>query len=75
LEIPEPMQRQYGFSPLGSADGPVKNEIFGGNTARLYNYAHAASMPLADHLSGVKATYRQAGAAPTNLRYGFIRSA
>jgi uncharacterized protein len=74
LEIPAPMQRRYGFSPLGSADGPVKNAIFGGNTARLYNYAHAANTPLRDQLSTVRVAYRQAGAAPTNLRYGFIRS-
>lgn len=37
LEIPEDMQRKYGFAPLGPADGAVKNQIFGRNAARLYN--------------------------------------
>ena len=36
LEIPEDMQKKYGFKPLGPADGPVKNAVFGGNSARLY---------------------------------------
>jgi hypothetical protein len=35
LEIPEDMQKKYGFKPLGPADGPVKTAIFSGNTARL----------------------------------------
>ncbi len=29
LEIPEEMQKKHGFKPLGAADGPVKNAIFG----------------------------------------------
>lgn len=37
LEIPEDMQKKHGFAPLGAADGPVKNQIFGFNSARLYN--------------------------------------
>jgi uncharacterized protein len=37
LEIPEHLQKQYGFAPLGAADGKVKNMIFGENSARLYN--------------------------------------
>ena len=36
LEIPEDMQKKYGFAALGGADGPVKQMIFGGNAARLY---------------------------------------
>ncbi len=36
LEIPEDMQKKYGFAPLGSANGPVKQMIFGTNAARLY---------------------------------------
>ena len=37
LEIPEDMQKKYGFTPLGPADGPVKTAIFGGNKRELYN--------------------------------------
>ena len=36
LEIPEDMQKKYGFAPLGPADGPVKTAIFSGNNMRLY---------------------------------------
>ena len=31
LEIPEDMQKKFGFKPLGAADGPVKTAIFSGN--------------------------------------------
>ena len=37
LEIAEDMQEKYGFAPLGGADGAVKQQIFGLNSARLYN--------------------------------------
>ena len=37
LEIPEDMQKKYGFKPLGAADGPIKTAIFGGTNAQLYN--------------------------------------
>ena len=36
LEIPEDMQKNNQFAPLGAADGPVKRAILGGNSARLY---------------------------------------
>src|SRR5918994_7723446 len=39
LEIPEDMQKKYGFKPLGAADGPVKAAIFGGNNARIYKFS------------------------------------
>ena len=35
LEIPDDMQKKYGFKPLGAAGGPVKTAIFSGNSARL----------------------------------------
>ncbi len=53
LEIPAEMQKKFGFAPLGPADGPVKNAIFGGNTARLYHYQRHAEL-LQDRLSAVK---------------------
>ncbi|MDP6515859.1 MAG: amidohydrolase family protein [Alphaproteobacteria bacterium] len=37
LEIPEDIQKKHGFAPLGGADSFVKNAIFGGNSARLFN--------------------------------------
>ena len=33
MEIPEDMQKKYGFKPLGAADGPVKTAIFSGNSS------------------------------------------
>ena len=36
MEIPEDMQEKYGFAPLGGADSTVKQQIFGLNSARLY---------------------------------------
>ncbi len=36
IEIPDNMQKQFGFRPLGPADGPVKKAIFGLNSGRLY---------------------------------------
>ncbi len=36
FEIPGSMQKQYGYKPLGPADGQVKRLIFGENSARLY---------------------------------------
>ena len=38
LEIPEDMQKKYGFKPVGAADGPIKTAIFGGTNAKLYNF-------------------------------------
>ena len=37
MEIPEDMQKKYGFAPLGAATGPVKTAIFSGNNMRLYD--------------------------------------
>ena len=37
LEIPEDMQAKHGFAPLGPADGMVRDQIFGLNSARCYN--------------------------------------
>lgn len=37
IEIPEGLQKQHEFKPLGPVDGPVRNAIFGENSARLYN--------------------------------------
>ena len=71
LEIPEDMQKKYGFAPLGPADGPVKSAIFGGNNARLYGFA-AAHRPAATG-SRDEGGYMEHGAARSNLRYGYVR--
>jgi uncharacterized protein len=74
LEIPEPMQSKHGFKPLGPADGPVKNAIFGGNNARLYGVEpKRAMLELSrDRFAAMKAQYEKAGVEPSNLRYGYL---
>lgn len=37
IEIPEEMQKKYGFEPLGPADGRVKTAIFGLTSAKMYS--------------------------------------
>jgi predicted TIM-barrel fold metal-dependent hydrolase len=78
IEIPEDMQKKYGFASLGAADGAVKGAILGYNSARLYNLnLRAAHTPLPpdypDRLARMKAEYELGGAARSNAAYGFIR--
>jgi predicted TIM-barrel fold metal-dependent hydrolase len=73
LEIPEDMQKKYGFKPLGPADGPVKNAIFGGNNARLYRFTPKMQAEvLTDRIAQVKEIYERHGAGRSNLAYGYI---
>ena len=73
LEIPEDMQKKYGFAPLGPADGPVKRAIFGENSARLYNYTPGQRAALAgDRIALARADYERDGPGRTNLRYGYV---
>jgi predicted TIM-barrel fold metal-dependent hydrolase len=74
LEIPEDMQKKYGFAPLGPADGPVKTAIFGGNNAKLYgiNSKKATIDFKGDKLTALKAEYEKEGAARSNMRYGYV---
>jgi hypothetical protein len=75
LEIPEDMQKKYGFNPLGAADGPVKRAIFGENSARLYNFTVAQRVALmTDKVALAKINYDQYGDGRTNLRYGYMQA-
>ena len=71
LEIPEDMQKKYGFAPLGAADGPVKSAILGETNARLYRYERRAALAI-DRVAALKAEYEQARPARSNLRYGYV---
>jgi uncharacterized protein len=74
LEIPEEMQKRYGFKPLGPSDGAVKSAILGGNNARLYRYPMTQKSDLArDRFTQLRAEYEQAGGGRSNLAYGYIR--
>jgi predicted TIM-barrel fold metal-dependent hydrolase len=72
LEIPEDMQKKYGFAPLGAADGSVKNAIFGENVARLYDFERHAGLGTQDRFAALKAAYRENGPGRSNLRYGYV---
>jgi uncharacterized protein len=71
LEIPEDLQKQYGFKPLGPADGPVKTAILGETNARLYRYDRRAALAT-DRLAVAKAAYEREGTYRSNLRYGYV---
>ena len=67
LEIPEDLQKKYGFAPLGAADGPVKSAILGFNGARHYHLDLRAAMndmPF-DGIAKQKAAYLENGRVPT----------
>jgi hypothetical protein len=73
LEIPEEMQKKYGFAPMGPADGPVKAAILGGNNARLYGFTPQKQAALAhDKVSHYKEIYERHGTERSNLAYGYV---
>jgi hypothetical protein len=68
------MQKKYGFTPLGAADGSVKRAIFGENSARIYNFTQAQRSALAgDKVALAKLSYDEFGDGRTNLRYGYMQ--
>jgi predicted TIM-barrel fold metal-dependent hydrolase len=71
LEIPEEMQKKYGFSALGDADGPTKRAIFGENSARLYKYDRRAELRN-DRIALARIDYEKSGDGRTNKRYGYV---
>ncbi len=77
LEIPEDMQKKHGFAPLGPADGIVKNAIFAGNSARLYNVHTKVdqSAITTDKIAAIKAEYVAMGGMRSNTRYGYVHRA
>jgi hypothetical protein len=77
LEIPEPMQKQHGFAPLGGADGVVKGAIFSGNAARLYGIEMRAALgPIGrDKVAAIKAEYVASGGMRSNARFGYVHRA
>ena len=77
LEIPEDMRKKHGFAALGGADSAVKNQIFGYNSARLYDLELRAALPRLgeDQFAGIKREYKLAGNLQDlrdNKAYGYI---
>jgi len=74
LEIPEDIQKQYGHTPLGAADGATKRAIFGLNSARLFGLELGAKAEWrSDSVSEQKTAYLNAGPERSNLSYGWVR--
>lgn len=74
LEMPEDLRERFGFAPLGAADGPVKNAIFGVNGARLYglDIESARKKVAADQIAAMKREYHARGVGRSNLTYGYV---
>ena len=74
LEIPEDMQKRFGFAPLGAEDGAVKNAIFGLNGARLYGVdpAGSADAVAKDTIEAMKHEYHERGVGGSNNAYGYV---
>jgi len=72
LEIPEDMRKKHGFAPLGAADGPVKNAVFGENVARLYHYNRRAELAGPGRLAELKSEGERRGIGRSNRRYGYV---
>jgi uncharacterized protein len=66
------MQKKYGFTPLGPADGPVKAAVFSRNTARLYGIEQRAELIDQDRFVALKAEYQRNGPGRSNLCYGYV---
>ena len=75
LEIPEDMQKKYGYKPLGAADGPVKTKIFAGNASKLYKIDPAAANKMsADNFDAIGRSITPWVVCASNLRYGYLAS-
>lgn len=72
LEIPEEMQKKYGYSPLGDANGPIKTAIFGETSAKMYKYDLKKAGWENDNYAQIKAAYLQSGQDPSHQRYGYV---
>ncbi len=71
IEIPEDMQKKYGFAPLGPADGPVKTAILGGNGIRHYKLEQHAELDQ-DGIGQMKTAYLADGQNRSLAAYGYV---
>ena len=77
MEIPEELQKRYGFTPLGDGMSATKNAIFGLNSAKLYGFTEeetTVSHYANDRLAEYRAKYHADGANRSNVAYGFIHT-
>lgn len=71
--MPDDLQKRFGFKPLTD---PVKEKIFGLNSAKVYGIDVKAKMNAipSDYVTELKSRYKAAGASPSNTQYGWIRT-
>jgi uncharacterized protein len=76
LEIPEDMMKKQGWKvSLGGDDSAIKRQIFGTNSADLYNYNITADVLENlghDKLAEMKDVYHQEGIERNNRFYGYV---
>lgn len=75
LEIPEDLQKRFGYAPMGEPDGLVKKSILGLNGARHYNIPLKEgdlSQWSQDSLGKMKQAYLKDGGRPSNASYGYV---
>jgi len=81
LEIPEDMQKKYGFPAMGGPNSLTKQAIFGLNSARIYGLGmdSAEMTPFPDYsedkIAELSREYHAMGNGPTHKRYGYVRTA
>jgi predicted TIM-barrel fold metal-dependent hydrolase len=71
LEIPDDLQRKFGFAPLGAANGMLKNAIFGYNSAQIYKLDIRAELHN-DGMAKLKTAYLEQGGERSNAAYGYV---
>jgi predicted TIM-barrel fold metal-dependent hydrolase len=71
LEIPDDLQKKFGFAPLGAANGMLKNAIFGYNSAQIYKLDIRAELHN-DGMAKLKTAYREQGGQRSNAAYGYV---
>jgi len=76
LEIPEDIQKKYGFAPLGPANGLVKSDILGHNSARMYKLDLRSALDpwRRDGIATMKTAYAENGPGRSNLAYGYVKA-
>jgi predicted TIM-barrel fold metal-dependent hydrolase len=75
LEIPDDLQRRFGYAPMGEPDGLVKSSILGLNAARHYRIPVKEgdlSQWEQDGLGKIKLAYLNEGGLRSNAAYGYV---
>ena len=74
LEIPEAMQKKFGYAPLGRRRWSGEDRDLRRQQCALYNIQPKRAMLdlKGDRFALMKAEYEKAGPEPSNIRYGYV---